>query len=843
MKRAILLMVFSALWAVAYSQNIIPAESTDGKWRYYYPDSKGNLSSESKAAFSYGYDEAWKFNSDGVAGVRSDGKWWLIDKTGRAVSAKYDDWSVGGYLSYFDKTRNTTTLEMNWVRNGDKYGWIDKMGREVIPCRYVGAKGSGLPSFNSGGYAAVSVDGKAGVIDQKGQVIVPFVYDDVNWYCFDGGDLAAVKSGAKWGFADKSGNLAIACKYDGVTQFSNGRAGVRTGGKWGFIDSGDNMVVPAIYENIYTRFVDGLTGAKLGGEWGFIDRDGVVKIPFRYEEAQSFIGGLAKIKLNGLWGMIDKSGKEVVPVKYEEVNGTFTNGMMAVKSNGRWGYVDRTGTETILCRFDNAWSFDNDGAAMINITDAKGEKVTKYVDKGGSVYESRAAFTDRQKQLPREAFSPFARQYVEDRINEWQRRGEFEKTADWQRRVTDATRRAKADSLVKEAGRVYIDWLSQQVTLHLSLGAYDPDNEVYMMTDSLFGPLLVAVPIGRAQSFKTSWSKLKQTPSYTIERDHLALASLELKTPGGEAYRYSNRTALNYAAMNINYNFAPIDIDLTGAAGQDKGKQTITTTTFTAGRSDVDVNIPAGGKVNDRTFAVVIANENYQREAKVDFAINDGRTFAEYCTRTLGLPAKNVHYIADATLNNMRAEIGWLCKVAEAYRGEANIIFYYAGHGIPDEASRTAYLLPTDGYGSDAATGYGVADLYAKLGTTGARSATVFLDACFSGSQRGEGMLASARGVGLKVSAGAPQGNTVVFSAAQGSETAYPYREKGHGMFTYFLLRKLQDTGGDVTLKELGDYISTNVQRQSIVANGKSQTPEVTPAAAFAEKWHDIRLK
>ncbi len=215
-----------------------------------------------------------------------------------------------------------------------------------------------------------------------------------------------------------------------------------------------------------------------------------------------------------------------------------------------------------------------------------------------------------------------------------------------------------------------------------ALKEYDAENEVYLIRDDRFGDMLVPVPIAKAQDFKARWSAVTVTPRFFIDNDQLALAELAFNVPGGESYHYNNRASLNYASAKIDYNFAPIEIDAPGGAAG-KGNQTISTTSVTAGRSDVDVNIPAAGTVNDRTFAVIVANENYQREAKVDFAINDGRTFAEYCTKTLGMPAKNVHYIADATLNNLRAEIGWLCKVAEAYRGEADIIFYYAGHGLP----------------------------------------------------------------------------------------------------------------------------------------------------------------
>ena len=191
----------------------------------------------------------------------------------------------------------------------------------------------------------------------------------------------------------------------------------------------------------------------------------------------------------------------------------------------------------------------------------------------------------------------------------------------------------------------------------------------------------------------------------------------------------------------------------------------------------------------------------------------------------------------------MRSELGWLKQVCEAYKGEASVLFYYAGHGIPDENDKSAYLLPSDGDGRYVQSGYKLDDLYQILGSMQAKSVTVFMDACFSGSQRGSGMLASARGVALKAKSGVPQGNMVVFSAAQGDETAYPNNEQGHGMFTYYLLKKLQETKGDVTLKDLGDYIKTNVSQQSIVLNSKSQTPCVTPASAVADSWQNWKLK
>lgn len=259
--------------------------------------------------------------------------------------------------------------------------------------------------------------------------------------------------------------------------------------------------------------------------------------------------------------------------------------------------------------------------------------------------------------------------------------------------------------------------------------------------------------------------------------------------------------------------------------------------------SDVDINIPENAINNKTTFAIIIANENYQEESKVEYALNDGETFKTYCQKTLGLPEDNIHYRKDATLNNILSEIDWLSQVAKAYNGEANLIVYYAGHGIPDETNGSAYLLPIDGKGTNLRTGYSLAELYKTLGELPSQRITVFMDACFSGTKRGEGMLASARGVAIKSKPEAPKGKMIVFSAAQGDETAYPYEDKQHGLFTYFLLKKLQETKGNITLGELGEYIKQQVSRKSIVTNGKSQTPSVSASTSVEQNWKTLKFK
>ena len=257
----------------------------------------------------------------------------------------------------------------------------------------------------------------------------------------------------------------------------------------------------------------------------------------------------------------------------------------------------------------------------------------------------------------------------------------------------------------------------------------------------------------------------------------------------------------------------------------------------------IDTDIPVTGVKQNNTFAVIIGNENYQSVAKVPYAANDAKIFAEYCKRTLGLPEENVTVYTDATYGKMLGALQRISNIADAYNGNISIIFYYAGHGIPDDASREAFILPIDADGTIKESCLSLSRLYSSLARLNARRVTTFLDACFSGAERGNGMLASARGVAIKPKQNAIDGNVVVFTAVTGDQTAFPYKPSEHGLFTYYLLKKLKESRGNVSLGELSDYITTNVKQRSIVVNNKLQTPVVIPSDRLSTTWRTLPLR
>lgn len=459
--------------------------------------------------------------------------------------------------------------------------------------------------------------------------------------------------------------------------------------------------------------------------------------------------------------------------------------------------------------------------------------------------DSDSQAKEDEKGIP--AYSAFAIPFIENRIDKWQQKDSYETLDEYRARMTEKNRDAKIQEMQKLAQQEYISKYESRVNLrHLELKPYDADHEVFLVTSPDVGEMVVPVPRSNneARIFASNWNGMQfKNPKYFIDKDHLALAQLTIITPSGKEYHYDNAAALNYTATNVEVHFDPINAGMLAANTNNANKQIIQQQNVKLGTSDVDENIPENPTTNNKTFAVVIANQNYTNVAGVPLALNDGLAFSKYCEKTLGMPAENVRYYADASYGTMLRAIRDIKNIASAFNGDINIVFYYAGHGIPNEATKDAYLLPTDADGTQTEGCYSLNKLYTELGSTKAKEIVVFLDACFSGSKREEGMLASARGVALKAKQEDPRGNMVVFSAASGDETAFPYSAKGHGLFTYYLLKKLQESKGDVNLGELSDYISENVKQQSVVINRKVQTPTATPSTWIATGWKEMTLK
>jgi hypothetical protein len=321
-------------------------------------------------------------------------------------------------------------------------------------------------------------------------------------------------------------------------------------------------------------------------------------------------------------------------------------------------------------------------------------------------------------------------------------------------------------------------------------------------------------------------------------------SSLPIEITLSEKYRmFAQSTTLN---SFINQEFKKVErIDVISEKFAERNIEKASLT------PDVDQNIPVNAVSKLLTYVLIIGNEDYSsqnpgvgEEINVKFAENDARIFKEYAVKTLGIPERNIELLVNSSAAEINQGIGRMNAFAKVFRERAELIVYYAGNGAIDEKSKEAYLIPIDASTKDFKYALKVNDVYLQLSEYKTRMVSVFFDVSFGGGNRNRFFLTGATG-SEKVVFGGNQinGNLVEFASCSGDQPALAFPEKQHGLFTYYLLKKLQESKGNITYRELGNYIHVNVKAMSEKIGDKAQTPKVNVSEDLGESWIGFLIK
>jgi hypothetical protein len=329
-----------------------------------------------------------------------------------------------------------------------------------------------------------------------------------------------------------------------------------------------------------------------------------------------------------------------------------------------------------------------------------------------------------------------------------------------------------------------------------------------------------------------------------IEKEGYETANLVLKE-SWDAWMWGNILLGGLLGLTIDlvtrygYDLEPEEIryDLVKktVGGQSKDQLTLSSTAPMIPASDVDRPPTAKVTMRKNAHAIVIGIEHYQQLLpKADFASHDAEIMGQYLTKTLGYPEENI-----VVLLNDRATKTYIEKYVEGWlpgRVESgdSVFIYYSGHGAPNPKTGKGYLVPYDG---DPAfveqTGYPLDRLYERLAALPVKEVVVMLDSCFSGaggrSVIAEGMRPMILSVENPVLA---KGKVVVLTASSGTQASSTYKQKGHGLLTYFFLKGLQgeadgNQDGRIDLSEAFDYLKPQVERTARREFNNQQTPQL----------------
>ncbi|HEX9933704.1 MAG TPA: caspase family protein, partial [bacterium] len=211
----------------------------------------------------------------------------------------------------------------------------------------------------------------------------------------------------------------------------------------------------------------------------------------------------------------------------------------------------------------------------------------------------------------------------------------------------------------------------------------------------------------------------------------------------------------------------------------------------------------------------------------------------KYLINTFGYREENIIFIKNGTKTDFEIIFGTddvpegrLYNYVKSNRSD--VFVYYSGHGAPDPASRKPYFMPVncDPYVNLRIGGYSLETFYKNLEKLPAKSITVVIDACFSGSSQQGNIIKNASPMFIDVQFPMIGAKCNVFSSATGDQIASWYPEGNHSLFTYFFLRAVrgeadQNRDRKITVKEVKDYIDENVPYTARRKYGREQTPVV----------------
>ena len=272
------------------------------------------------------------------------------------------------------------------VEKNGKYGVVSEKGAVILPLKY-----SNINS-NKNGYT-VKLNEKAGLFNSEGKEIIPISY---HWVYTDKIDdnipIVAELNDNNAGYINTKNEWVIPPTYQYAFTFRQGVARVKKGRNYMYINlkgepviqDFDNYVIQN-FDNYVIEPSDNsyIVGVRMECKYMVYDLNGNL-----LDTYDGFINNwsgnaIFGVKKGGKWGYIDGYGKVIVPFEYEEVN-NFSEGLASVRKDGKWGYINPKNEIVIPIEFTNkevgffknggAEYYTDRGAGLINL---KGEIIAE----------------------------------------------------------------------------------------------------------------------------------------------------------------------------------------------------------------------------------------------------------------------------------------------------------------------------------------------------------------------------------------------------------------------------------------------------------------------------------
>ncbi len=390
---------------------------SDGKkivwWEVKYPDGSVGISLKKKknvlvpaergyTAVSYGkYTKVFEVKKGDYCGA--------VNVEGKEIVAPVKYTKLSSEIKYLYPNDYICFI----VAVNDKYGVLNRAGKEILACKYSGVSGPNTPSYDSEFLYFELEQKKQGkkqiaLCDTAGKIFLPFTEcNSLSPRVSIKKDVANTKAGiigyltykdSKWGALDKNGKVVLPISYENVQLTDeHGALSVefKKDGKWGVANSKGKIIIKPKYDDIYTTSDDGIKYFRVekDGKHGVCNEKGVEIIPAIYNEMVFLSSGKYTTKIGSEYVKIDpgqfanpaknivkKNGKFVLSYKgevfsargYDALSWNSKKGVYQGTYKGYKTDIDRGGKE------ENSISSQMYAKAQKNTTGSVKERVALY---------------------------------------------------------------------------------------------------------------------------------------------------------------------------------------------------------------------------------------------------------------------------------------------------------------------------------------------------------------------------------------------------------------------------------------------------------------------------------
>lgn len=410
--------------------------------KYKNDDKYGLIKINGKKLTSAIYDEIETLEyKDGVLKVKQGDKYGIVDLNGKEIiKVEYNSIVADGYYDKETKYEKAGYIVNVKTDEGYRYGYINSKGKQTLDTTYTNLKRA-TDMGDSAIYMINYKNGKAGLLKDS-QTIIKNDYEDIEIDAEN--QIASVQKNGKKGVYDLLGNMILPIQYDDII-FAGKCINASKDGKVLVFDLAGVIQSESPYRSI-TKVANGKYSITINrdNQYGVIDNNKVEIIGNKYSYIEYAFDNYFVVSKNGMSGLLNSESKEIIQINknvVQNIKGTqiiqtidskakitelynkdmqkvatqsdariyikdnyielvskdnieyfdfdgnkkdakdlFDNKIYAKEQNGKWGYVDKNGNTVVDFKYDMATNLNKYGYGAIRLNDKWGA-----IDSNGNI--------------------------------------------------------------------------------------------------------------------------------------------------------------------------------------------------------------------------------------------------------------------------------------------------------------------------------------------------------------------------------------------------------------------------------------------------------------------------